>query len=107
MDYLVKKGGWDCLRHYEIVAAGSLLMLKNLDSKPQECSPQYLNPISYSSYEDAIQIMNRLVINNEPTDEYKNIIYSQRKSLLETSTCRARAQKLIDDINLYLKNGWD
>jgi len=101
-----KKGGWDCLRHYEILAAGSVLMIKDVDQKAPECSPQHLEPLSYSSYEEAVDIMNRLVVNNIPTDEYMEVLERQRKSLLETSTCAVRAQRLVDDVKTYLTGGW-
>lgn len=32
-----KKGGWDCLRHYEIIANGCIPIFKNLDNCPSTC----------------------------------------------------------------------
>ena len=33
-----KKGGWDCLRHYEILAAGSLPLFFDIDKCPNQVS---------------------------------------------------------------------
>jgi hypothetical protein len=35
--YTVKKGGWDCLRHYEIMANGCLPIFKNINKCPSTC----------------------------------------------------------------------
>jgi len=98
-----KKGGWDCLRHYEIIASGALLLFKDYDKKPQLCSPQNLPCYSYSSKEELDHIMNRLVINNNPTDEYVDMLNQQRQWLFKNATTTARAKYIVDTIksNLY------
>ncbi len=49
-----KRAGWDCLRHYEIAANGTVICFKDLDKKPDNCAPHGLIPgincISYSNY---------------------------------------------------------
>jgi len=51
-----KKAGWDCMRHYEIAASGSVICFKNLEDKPTGCAPHGLvdmtNCISYRNYQD-------------------------------------------------------
>lgn len=51
-----KRGGWDCLRHYEIAANGAVICFRSLDEKPDTCAPHGLqdnvNCISYHNYED-------------------------------------------------------
>lgn len=50
-----KRGGWDCLRHYEIAANGSVICFRDLAKKPRTNAPHGLNNencISYSCYED-------------------------------------------------------
>jgi hypothetical protein len=53
-----KRAGWDCLRHYEIAANGSVICFRDLDKKPVNCAPHGLIPnvncISYSNYNDLI-----------------------------------------------------
>lgn len=93
-----KKGGWDSLRHYEIMAAGSLLLFKEYDKKPILCSPQELPCFSYSSLEELDDIMNRLVINNKPTKLYIEMLYAQREWLLKYGTTEARALEMVKTI---------
>jgi len=51
-----KRAGWDCMRHYEIAANGSIICFKNFKLKPSSCAPfdlqDGLNCISYSSFVD-------------------------------------------------------
>ena len=51
-----KKGGWDCMRHYEIAAAGAVVCFRNLPEKPVTCAPHGLHPgdncLSYTDYPD-------------------------------------------------------
>ena len=51
-----KRGGWDCLRHYEIAAAGALPCVRQLETKPALCAPHNLqagvNCISYKNCSD-------------------------------------------------------
>ena len=70
-----KKGGWDCLRHYEIIAAGSLLLFKDYHLKPKDCSPQELPCLSYSSQEELDNITNTLVIKGKPTQQYLSLLF--------------------------------
>lgn len=94
-----KKGGWDCLRHYEIIAAGSLLLFKDYNLKPEKCSPQELPCIPYSSKEELDNILNTLIINGKPTKKYVDLLFKQRSWLFSTGTTEARALKLLQIIN--------
>jgi len=53
-----KRSGWDCLRHYEIAANGTVICFKDLNNKPKTCAPHGLIPgvncISYKNYADLI-----------------------------------------------------
>jgi hypothetical protein len=52
-----KRGGWDCLRHYEIAANGAVPCFRDLDQKPASCAPHGLhggNSISYRSAEELL-----------------------------------------------------
>ena len=52
----MKRGGWDCLRHYEIAANGVVPCFRNLEDKPVDCAPHGLIPgincISYQNWND-------------------------------------------------------
>jgi hypothetical protein len=95
------KGGWDSLRHYEIMAAGSLLLFRDYDKKPQLCSPQNLPCYSYSSKEELNHFMNTLVIDGKPTDDYLEMLFKQRDWLLKYGTTEARA---LDILKIMIKN---
>jgi hypothetical protein len=51
-----RRGGWDCLRHYEIAAAGAVPCFRNLEAKPSTCAPHGLkagvNCLSYRNWAD-------------------------------------------------------
>lgn len=94
-----KKGGWDCLRHYEIIAAGSLLLFKDYNEKPPLCSPQQLPCFSYSSPAELENLFNSLIINNKPTKEYMEMLFLQREWLWNHGTTEARALHILKKIN--------
>ena len=90
-----KKGGWDCMRHYEIIAARSVLLFYNYNLKPVTCAPQCVPTLSYSTKEELDDITNRLVVNNKPTDEYMFYLEEQIKWLLNVGTTEARAAHIL------------
>jgi hypothetical protein len=51
-----RRGGWDCLRHYEIAAAGAVPCFRRLEAKPARCAPHGLvagvNCLSYRDWPD-------------------------------------------------------
>lgn len=89
------KGGWDCLRHYEIMACGALLLFRDFNLKPTNCQPRNFPTISYSNRDELQNIMNRLVVSNKPTQEYISLLHQQRDWLLEHGTCEARALDIL------------
>jgi len=94
-----KKGGWDCLRHYEIIASGALLLFKDYHDKPPLCSPQKLPCFSYSSLEELENLFNSLIINNKPTKEYIEMLLLQRRWLWQHGTTEARALDILKILN--------
>jgi hypothetical protein len=57
-----KRGGWDCLRHYEIAANNAIVCFRNLNEKHDSCAPHGLkvgyNCIDYSNYAELMQKIN-------------------------------------------------
>jgi hypothetical protein len=72
-----RRAGWDCLRHYEIAANGTVICFKDLANKPASCAPHNLidgkNCIAYTDYSNLINKISVL----SGTD-YENL---QRESL--------------------------
>ena len=93
-----RRGGWDALRHYEIIANGSVLLFRDYDKKPELCSPQNLPCFSYSSPEELDSIVNRLLIDGKPTSEYLDMLFSQREWLIKNATSEARALHILKTI---------
>jgi hypothetical protein len=48
-----KRGGWDCMRHYEIAASGCVVCFRGLGSKPDTCAPHGLDRSNALDYADA------------------------------------------------------
>jgi len=90
-----KKGGWDSLRNYEIIASGTLLLYRDFKKKPTLCSPQDLPAISYSSPRQLKKIMSKLVINNKPSEKYLRLLRSQREWLYRYGTTTSRAANIL------------
>ena len=89
-----KRGGWDCLRHYEIAANGAVICFKNLENKPKLCAPHGLIPnfncISYSNYDD---LMNQI---KELSDEEYRVLQLNSFMWIEENTCENLAKNVIN-----------
>ena len=55
---------------------------------------QNLPCYSYSTKKELLSLINKLVIDNKPTIEYKNMLEKQRNWLLEFGTTTARAKEI-------------
>jgi hypothetical protein len=55
-----KRGGWDCMRHYELAASGCVLCFRQLHAKPASCAPHGLGPANALDYEDADDLVRKL-----------------------------------------------
>lgn len=98
-----KKGGWDCLRHYEILASGSLLLFRDYDKKPPLCEPIGLPTVSYSNRDELEDVMRRYVTKQDngilfANKEYFELLQEQQKWLHEHGTTYARALQILEKI---------
>jgi hypothetical protein len=98
-----KKGGWDCLRHYEIIASGALLLFKDYNLKPPLCSPQNLPCFSYSTLDELNKLMDRLVVDGNPTSTYVDMLNRQRMWLYDCGTTVSRAKYILTVLNESFK----
>lgn len=65
-----KKGGWDCLRHYEILMNGCIPLFENLENCPtytMTTYPKHLNAQAYDLYNNWIE-------NNEFINKYNELL---------------------------------
>lgn len=88
-----KRGGWDCLRHYEIAANGAVICFKNLSQKPAACAPHGLihgiNCIDYSDYSD---LKNK--IENLKEEDYQKI-RNHSLQWVKQNSCRNAVQNAL------------
>ena len=95
-----KRGGWDCLRHYEIAAAGAVPCVRQLEGKPSACAPHGLqagvNCVSYQSWSDLRQQMEAL--DADPAG-YQQLLEASREWVLQHTTT-ASATRLLEAVFL-------
>jgi hypothetical protein len=87
----------------EAVGMGTVVLWKDFDKKPKYCSPQFFPAISYHTKEEAYEIMNSLIVNNQPTDKYMEILGEQRNWLFEYGTCEKRALQILKTIYHFIR----
>ena len=95
-----KRGGWDCLRHYEIAAAGSVPCVRQLETKPALCAPHNLqvglNCISYKNWSDLQSQIDALDSNSTL---YQRLLQASGYWVRKYTTIAA-AQRLLDAVSV-------
>ncbi len=89
----MKRGGWDCLRHYEIAANGAVVCFRNLTGKAPLCAPHGLdssNCIPYTSADDLLRRIDTL------RDEEYDALLRGGYAWIAQQTTEVRARELID-----------
>jgi hypothetical protein len=87
-----KRGGWDCLRHYEIAANGAVMCFRDLDKKYRLCAPHGLNSencILYSSADDLLRLVNTML-----DGDYDNFL-TKGYEWIATQTTETKAADMI------------
>lgn len=96
-----KRGGWDCLRHYEIAANASVMCFKHLNKKPISCAPHGLidgvNCISYDNYDDLMHKINQL------SDEQYNELQKNTLIWVKNNTCKEVVKNTLKEFNILKK----
>ena len=91
-----KRSGWDCLRHYEIAANGTVICFRELDKKPVECAPHGLedgvNCLTYKDYEHLMQKINYLSPANYELLQQEGWDWAKQNS------CQKRAEYLMNEV---------
>ena len=90
-----KRGGWDCLRHYEIAAAGALLCVRQLETKPASSAPHGLqagiNCLSYVGCHDLAEQLN--LLDADPS-QYQTLLQGSVE-WVRNQTTTAAAKRLL------------
>jgi hypothetical protein len=95
-----RRAGWDCLRHYEIAANGTVPCFKDLDAKPDTCAPHGLNHancVIYSSYEDLRSQIDRMTDSEYDSLQRGALEWARNNSTVE------RAKQLL----MRVSGDWD
>lgn len=87
-----KRAGWDCMRHYEMAANGSVICFKNLKDKPATCAPHGLNKFNCIDYENYEDLMQKIKSVSEPAYE-QYLLQSYR--WIENNTTIKRAEQIL------------
>jgi hypothetical protein len=89
----IKRGGWDCLRHYEIAANGGVICFRDLDRKPKENAPHGLDAGNSINYSSADELLGRLETLRD--DEY-DMLLQRGYEWITQQTTEVRARDMID-----------
>jgi hypothetical protein len=84
-----KRGGWDCLRHYELAANGCVPCFRELRAKPASCAPHGLseaNCVVYSSADDLLRQVEAMT-----AEEYERLQAASIAWACENTTRRRAA----------------
>ena len=87
-----KKGGWDCMRHYEIAANGAVPAFRDLHRKPAECAPHGLDETNCVPYRDYDDLMRRL---DAIGDEQYAALQRGALAWARANSTRRRAEELL------------
>jgi hypothetical protein len=92
-----KRGGWDCLRHYELSANGCILCFRNLDHKPETCAPHGLKQDNCIVYHTVEGLMDRI---NHMTDSEYLKLKELNYIWIKDNTTIASAKRFLERSNV-------
>ena len=95
-----KKGGWDCLRHYEILAAGCIPLFENIDKCPPDTLASFPKLLLKDAYNGLIPWKNTLE-QRCAYDVHANRIFDYAKKNCSTSS---NASRFLNDLGKVPQN---
>lgn len=87
-----RRAGWDCLRHYEIAAAGSVPCFRDLQQKPALCAPHGLGTDNCVIYTSAADL--HMQLQTMASDRYMNLLAASHAWVQRHTTVQAAARLL-------------
>ena len=88
----MKKAGWDCMRHYEIMANGCIPAFIQLRDCPQQTMTSFPKQLCLKVLEEHSNGMDPVYIYEEYAERFE-------KHLVEHNTTKAEATKFINTLN--------
>ena len=86
-----KKGGWDCLRHYEILANGTIPIFEELENCPQDTLTSFPKSLIFSAKTDLLPWMNTELQQKLYSEHVENLLSHMRSSC----SCSAVARNML------------
>jgi hypothetical protein len=97
-----KKGGWDCLRHYEIISAGCIPIFEDLEKCPEDTLISFPKSILKEAYRALLPWRN--------TEEQRSLypMYARRLFEYAKSNCSATANvvRFLGDMSYLFSNNY-
>ncbi|MBI1314557.1 hypothetical protein GC176_24960 [bacterium] len=95
----MKKAGWDCMRHYEIAASGTVMAFYRLRHKPKHCPPYGLEDMkNVVAFESAEELQSKLKT-IEDQNLYPLLQQNSFRWAVE-NTCEKRAEQFLDSLGM-------
>ena len=99
--FTMMKGGWDCLRHYEIIASGSLPYFMNLDKVPTYTLKSYPRDLQKKANELYIKYSKKNSIDKNFVNNYRKLQLGFKKWLADTSVNFGS-----EDLKMHIQNSY-
>ncbi len=90
-----KRSGWDCLRHYEIAAAGCVPCFRKLNRKHETSAPHGLDQTNCIIYDNAIDLQRKF--NDICEKKYRELLQGSHRWIL-THTTTEEAGRIISQL---------
>lgn len=87
-----KRGGWDCMRHYEVASSGCVICFRQLHAKPSTCAPHGLDASNTIDYENADDLMAKIAA---LTPERERELQEAALAWARDNTTRAVARRFL------------
>lgn len=93
----IKRAGWDCMRHYEIAANGSVPCFRRISEKPKTCAPYGLvHGENCVEYRDAQDLLHQTSCIGD--DDYQHLQSGAMEWVRRQSTV-VRARQFLDSLS--------
>jgi len=96
--YTCKKGGWDCLRHYEIMANGCIPIFQNIEQCPEKTLCTFPKELLIHVYKELLPWDENSA---EKKLKYAFYLSKMMENIREYCTCSKMAEYVIETMSIY------